>query len=79
MKVEIFGTPTCGYCTQSVQMCESNGISYTYCDLIKDPTMKDTLEKRIGNVIKTVPQIFVDGDYLQGGYTALRDKLSNSG
>jgi len=78
MKVEIYGTPTCGYCVQSKNMCESYGVSHTYYDLIEDPSMKETLEERIGNIVKTVPQIFVDGTYLHGGYSALRDKIVNS-
>ena len=79
MKVEIYGTPTCGYCVQSKNMCESYGVSHTYYDLIDTPAEKAKLEERLGNTVTTVPQIFIDGEYLPGGYSSLRTKLSNSG
>jgi glutaredoxin 1 len=77
MNIEIYGRPGCGYCVQAKKVCDANQLSYTYLDLQTDPTLKESLQARMPVPLKTVPQIFVDGEYLPGGYTGLVGFVQN--
>lgn len=74
MKAEIYGTEWCAYCKRAISLCESRNIEYTYVDL-DDSSKQAELEQRIGSRVKTVPQIFLDGEYIPGGFTGLKEKL----
>ena len=76
MKAEIFGATWCTYCTQAKKLCEANGIEYTYLD-VEDGDNLQLLEGKIGK-IKTVPQIFLDGKFIPGGFTGLKQELKKS-
>ncbi len=79
MDVQIYTTPTCGYCLNAKNWFKEHGIEYTEHSLVND---EDRLEfiQRVNNVeeklgktsgsIKSVPQIFVNGERI-GGYTQL--------
>lgn len=77
MKVEIYGTRTCGYCLRAVSLCEEKSIAYDYIDVGNDIILQ-TLTERMGVRPRTVPQIFVDGIYLPGGFDGLRQELAKS-
>jgi glutaredoxin 1 len=75
MKVEIYGASSCNYCTQAVQLCETRDIEYNYID-VGSPENLQTLEGRIGSKVRTIPQIFINGDFVPGGYMGLRQTLA---
>lgn len=77
MKVEIYGAEWCGYCKSAVSLCEMKSIPYDYID-IDDTSNMRTLEERVGGKIRTVPQIFVDGRHIPGGFTGLQQELTKS-
>ena len=67
-EVELFGSLFCPYTKQATRFLEEKGISYIYKEVPmvfgwKLP-LKNYLEmKRRSNGLKTVPQIFISGDY----------------
>ncbi len=69
MEVEIYGTEQCLYCKLAVKFCVENGLLHTYKDVTTDEALIENLKERLGYV-KTVPQIFVDGEHI-GGYADL--------
>ena len=81
MKVQIYGTPTCGFCTQAKQLCEKNNVEYDYKTVGPDITVEQ-LTEMVGSPVRTVPQIFITQDGFSeyvGGYNELQQKLSNMG
>lgn len=77
MKVEIYGAEWCTYCKQAVKLCEAKGIEYDYVDVDDTSNLKG-LESRIGGKARTIPQIFLDGLHVPGGYTGLQNELAKS-
>ncbi len=67
--VEIYGVEKCSYCKLAVKWCEDNDVEFNYIDITNNSELLEELNDRIG-FVKTVPQIFVDGDHV-GGYTEL--------
>lgn len=76
MKIDIYGAEWCGFCKQAVALCESKAIQYNYIDIDDSLNLKN-LEERIGNKVKSVPQIFID-DRLVNGFTGLKQELAKS-
>lgn len=70
MKVEIYGASWCTSCKQVVSYCKNNNIVYDYIDIDDTPKLKE-LEARLGQQVRTVPQIFKDGQHVKGGITEL--------
>jgi len=75
MKVEIYGAEHCSFCKQAVKLCETKSIEYNYIDVDTGSNLSDLIE-RMGLVPRTIPQIFVDGTYIPGGYTGFRSALA---
>jgi glutaredoxin len=76
MIVEIYGAEWCGFCKRAVALCEEKALEYKYID-IDDTENLRLLQERIVTRVRTVPQIFVDGEYIKGGYNGLVHHLSN--
>ncbi|HEY6437709.1 MAG TPA: glutaredoxin domain-containing protein [Ignavibacteriaceae bacterium] len=74
MKVEIYGTETCSYCKLAVSLCENNSVQYDYVDVGNSINLQN-LTERMGTRPRTVPQIFLDGTYLPGGFMGLQQEL----
>lgn len=69
MEVKIYGRLTgCPYCTNAKTVCEQNKFDMEFIDMIDTGMTKDDLSEIVGKPVATVPQIFVDGEYV-GGYT----------
>jgi glutaredoxin 1 len=68
MKIEIYGSANCAYCTQAKKLCDTNGLAYEYYDITGHAAGFEELEQRVGYKVLTVPQIFVDDEHLDGGY-----------
>lgn len=76
MKMLIYGTPSCSYCKMAKTFCEKENIPYEYKNLESEQDLLE-LQRKIGNPVKTVPQIFVleqgFAEYI-GGYNNLVEK-----
>ena len=75
MMIEIFGHNQCMYCKEAKKLCEMADLDHQYYDMMDDMSYHNELEKRIGKV-KTVPQIFIDGEHV-GGFTDLKEAMKN--
>ena len=67
--VEIYTTPSCGYCLAAKRLLAGKGIAYTETDVSADPALRQTMMQR-ANGRRTVPQIFI-GDVHVGGFDDL--------
>ena len=79
MDVQIYTTPTCGYCLNAKNWFKEHGIEYTEHSLVNDDDRLEFIQRvnnveeklgKTGGSIKSVPQIFVNGERI-GGYTQL--------
>lgn len=77
MKVEIYGATWCTSCKQAVQLCESRLIDYDYIDIDETANLR-TLEERTGAKVRTVPQIFLDGSLVVGGFAGFQKELAKA-
>lgn len=67
--VEIYTTPTCGYCAAAKRLLTGKGISFAEIDVSTAPDRRAEMVARAGGR-NTVPQIFV-GDTHVGGFDDL--------
>lgn len=74
MTAEIYSTPACGQCVQAKGLLKSKDIPFVEYTVGKDID-KASLEERIGTSIRSVPQIFMDNEYV-GGLNELKAKVS---
>ena len=70
MKVLIYTKDNCIWCDRAKILLESNEISYNEIDLSDDSERLKFYEK-IGDNVKTVPQVFID-DKRIGGFQDLK-------
>jgi glutaredoxin 3 len=75
-QVEIYTTPTCGYCAAAKRLLAAKGAAYREIDVSRDPALRAAMVDRAGGR-RTVPQIFIDGRHV-GGCDDLYD-LDDSG
>lgn len=63
----IYTKPSCPYCVKAKQVLSKHGIKYTEKIVGVDASKQD-IEAAIGDgtIVKTVPQIFLDGEYVGG-------------
>lgn len=77
MKAEIFGNERCTFCKQAVSLCEMNHIEVDYID-VDDSVNLRALEERVGSKVRTIPQIFLNGEFIPGGFNGLKQELAKS-
>lgn len=63
--VEIYTTPTCGYCHAAKRLLAAKGVDYTEFNVAGDMALRAEMTQR-SNGGRTVPQIFI-GDQHVGG------------
>jgi glutaredoxin 3 len=63
--VEIYTTPTCGYCAAAKRLLKTKGVAFAETDVSMDPTLRATMMERAGGR-RTVPQIFIGGSHVGG-------------
>ncbi len=63
--VEIYTSPTCGYCHAAKTLLARKGVSFTEVDVIRHPDRRPEMERRAGGR-RTVPQIFIAGAHVGG-------------
>lgn len=63
--VEIYTTPSCGYCAAAKRLLQSKGIAYQEIDVSRDPSLRVAMRERARGRW-TVPQIFIGGTPIGG-------------
>jgi len=63
--VELYTTPTCGFCHAAKRLLSSKGVSFSEIDLSRQPERRAEMMGRSSGG-RTVPQIFI-GDTHVGG------------
>jgi glutaredoxin len=72
MKATVWSKDQCGYCEMAKQLLELRGIEFEERKIGKDWTKEQLLEAV--PTAKSVPQIFIDEEYV-GGFTELKQLL----
>ncbi len=65
-QIEIYTSPTCGYCHAAKRILAQKGVSYTEINVLAQPDQRAVMQRR-ANGGRTVPQIFIGGAHV-GGY-----------
>lgn len=68
-RVEIYTSPTCGYCHAAKRLLREKGVDFIEIDIRANPDRMHEMINRAGGR-RTVPQIFV-GDTHVGGFDDL--------
>jgi glutaredoxin 3 len=63
-KIEMYTTPFCGYCARAKSLLEKKGAAYVEVDVMMDETKRAEMRERARR--STVPQIFINGQYIGG-------------
>ncbi|MFD0982185.1 glutaredoxin 3 [Tropicimonas aquimaris] len=63
--VEIYTTPTCGFCHAAKRLLQSKGVSYSEIDVAREPRRREEMMTRAKGGY-TVPQIFVGPTHVGG-------------
>ena len=69
-KIEIYTSPTCGYCHAAKRLLDRKGAEFDEFDVSRSPEKRQEMLNR-ANGRSTVPQVFVD-DIHVGGFDDLR-------
>jgi glutaredoxin 3 len=70
--VEIYTTTFCPYCVKAKGLFAKKGIQYSEVNVDEDAARQAMVERTGG--AKSVPQIFVDGQFLSGGCDGLFER-----
>ena len=65
MKIDIYTSPLCGFCTVAKNLLIKKGVNFKEDDVLKDPSLKLIMIER-ANGTKTVPQIFINQQHIGG-------------
>src|SRR5260370_34146568 len=63
-KIEMYTTPFCGYCARAKSLLEKKGAAYEEMDVMMDEKKRSEMRERAKR--STVPQIFINGQYIGG-------------
>ena len=76
--VEIYTGPLCAFCNFAKALLDRKGISYKEIFIGDDPNKMEEMIKK-SNGMRTVPQIFIDGQHIGGNdkLHALEEKESS--
>lgn len=70
MEVVVYGrsAPFCAYCENIKELFKNLDVEYAYKDIADDEVFEEYLSYKL----KTVPALFIDGEY-KGGFTEAKD------
>lgn len=74
MTAQLYGTDWCGYCAKAKSLLRKHGIEFEE-HLVDEDISFEELSEKIGRRVTTVPQIFLEGEYI-GGYSELLARLA---
>ena len=63
--IEIYTSPTCGYCFAAKRLLDQKGASFQEFDVSVDPQRRAEMLQK-SNGARTVPQIFISGEHIGG-------------
>lgn len=63
--IDIYTTPTCGFCHAAKRLLTQKGVSFTEIDVAGSPDARAEMMQR-SNGGRTVPQIFFDDQHIGG-------------
>jgi glutaredoxin 3 len=63
--VEIYTSPTCGYCHAAKSLLVRKGVTFVEVDVMAHPERRPEMERRAKGR-RTVPQIFIGGAHVGG-------------
>ena len=63
--VEIYTSPTCGFCHAAKRLLTAKGVSFSEVDVVRHPDRRPEMESRAKGR-RTVPQIFIGGLHIGG-------------
>ena len=63
-KIEMYTTPFCGCCARAKSLLEKKGAAYEEVDVMMDEKKRSEMRERAKR--STVPQIFINGQYIGG-------------
>jgi glutaredoxin 3 len=63
--IEIYTSPTCGYCHAAKRLLREKGAHFAEVDVARDPGRRVEMTQRAKGR-RTVPQIFIDGRHVGG-------------
>ena len=64
-QVEIYTSPTCGYCHAAKRLLSAKSVSFTEFDVTRDPAKRAEMMQRAKGR-RTVPQIFIGQTHIGG-------------
>ena len=64
--VKLITGPLCGYCDAAKKLLRDHGQEYEELDVMEASGLMEEYN------LRTVPQIFIDGELIEGGYTGLK-------
>ena len=64
-RIELYTSPTCGYCHAAKRLLAEKGASYEETDVTADPAKRSEMMQR-ANGGRTTPQIFVGETHVGG-------------
>ena len=67
MEVKVITGPFCGYCDAAKGLLKQHDQDYEEVDVMEASALMQEYN------LRTVPQIFIDGELLEGGYTGLKE------
>lgn len=70
IKIEIYSTEFCPYCTRARMLLDSKGVSYVEFRVDQDLNLRDEMERRSNRT--SVPQIFIGNRHI-GGFDDLAE------
>jgi len=65
MKAEIYIKPTCPYCQKALAILNDKAIETEVHDVSSDPELRAEIAESVGGY-RTVPMIFLDGEFIGG-------------
>ena len=75
MKAEVYSKATCPWCVKAKHLLQKNNVEFSEV-IVDSPAVKAEIERKSGKEVRTVPQIFIDGNHV-GGYTDLEAYFKN--
>lgn len=74
--ITIYGKPSCGFCTQAKNFAKDRMLEFEYKD-VQNAAFLDELKEKKPDV-KSVPQIWINGDYV-GGFNEFTKYVEETG
>jgi len=63
-KVVMYIKTYCPYCKKATELLASKGVEFTKIDVMENEQLFDEIKQKTGS--KTVPQIFIDDEFIGG-------------